>query len=115
MRNTKNEHYHRLLKSYKWQTLRARYLTHHPVCEFCEKKNKTSLAKVVHHVIPIEDAKDISMMEALAFDENNLMALCEKCHEEIHEQLGSRFKARKTSRRAEAQRIANDFMNKWCK
>lgn len=115
MRNTKNEHYHKLLKSYKWQQLRARYLTQHPVCELCEKKNKTSLAKVVHHVVPVEDAKDVGLMEALAYDWNNLMALCDSCHEQIHHELGSRFKGRKNTRRSEAQKIATDFLKRWCK
>jgi 5-methylcytosine-specific restriction endonuclease McrA len=27
-------------------------------------------------------------MEALAYDENNLMALCSECHHELHRQLG---------------------------
>lgn len=115
MRNTKNEHYHKLLKSYKWQQLRARYLAQHPVCELCEKNNKTSLATVVHHVVPIEDAKDAGLMESLAYDWNNLMALCDACHEQIHVQLGSRFKASKTTQRAKAKQVAESFLKKWCK
>ncbi len=115
MRNSKNEHYHKLLKSYRWQQLRARYLAQHPVCELCEKNNKTTLAKVVHHVVPIEDAKDASLMDSLAYDWHNLMALCEPCHEHLHKQLGSRFKAGKGYQRTEAKRIADNFIKRWCK
>lgn len=115
MRYVKNERYHKLLSSHRWQQLRARYLAQHPVCELCEKNNKTSVAKVVHHVIPVEDAKDVGLMESLAYDWNNLMALCNACHEEIHRQLGSRFKSGKNSKRAEAKRVASNFLKQWCK
>lgn len=115
MRYIKNEQYHKLLRHSKWQKLRAMYLAQHPVCEQCEKNGKTSLAKVVHHVVPIEDAKDITMMEVLAYDWHNLMAVCEQCHEAIHKHLGSCKKKGKRHTRAEAQRIANDFLKEWCK
>lgn len=115
MKNAKNEHYHKLLKSYRWQQLRSRYLAKHPICENCEKNNKTSLAKVVHHVVPVEDAKDVGLMESLAYDWNNLMALCESCHDQIHYNLGSRHKGKGNKQRTEAQRRASDFLKKWCK
>ena len=115
MRYIKNQQYHKLLKSHKWQKLRAMYLSQHPVCEECEKNGKTSLAKVVHHVVPIEDAKDIIMMERLAYDWHNLMALCDECHEAIHRRLGSCKKKGKRYTRIEAQRVADDFLKRWCK
>lgn len=115
MRYSKNEHYHKLLKSYRWQKLRASYMAAHPVCEQCEKNGKTTLAKVVHHVVPIEDAKNVALMEQLAFDPANLMALCEACHEDIHRWLGSSSKKGKRYARAEAQRVASEFLKRWCK
>ena len=114
MRYIKNEQYHRLLSRYRWQEIRHAYLTKHPVCEMCDSKGKTSVAKVVHHIIPIEDASDVTVMESLAFDHNNLMALCESCHEQVHRDLCSAQKARKRTRRAEAKEIAERFVNKWC-
>ena len=66
-------------------------------------------------MVPVEDAKDVGLMEALAYDWNNLMALCDSCHEQIHHELGSRFKGRKNTRRSEAQKIATDFLKRWCK
>lgn len=115
MRHVKNEQYHRLLKSHKWQRLRARYLASHPVCEECDRNGKTTLAKVVHHIVPVEDARDVGMMESLAYDPMNLMALCEPCHEAIHRRLGSSCKRGKRHIRAEAQRIASEFLEHWCK
>lgn len=115
MRNTKNELYHKLLNTSRWQNLRSSYLQRHPVCEKCEENGRTRLATCVHHIIPVEDAKDAETMESLAFDGNNLMALCSECHDHIHKDLGSRFKAGKKCKRREAQRIADDFLKKWCK
>ena len=89
-------------------------MAQHPVCEKCEKSGKTSLAKVVHHVVPVEDAKDLAMMQVLAFDWHNLMALCDECHETIHRHLGSCKKGRRQTK-AEAQRVAKDFIKRWCK
>lgn len=88
-------------------------MAQHPVCERCEKQGKTSLAKVVHHVVPVEDAKDLAMMEVLAFDWHNLMAVCDECHEAIHKQLGSAKKGKRQTR-AEAQRVASAFIKRWC-
>ena len=115
MRYIKNEQYHKLLRHSKWQRLRAMYLSQHPVCEQCDKNGKTTIATVVHHVVPIEDAKDIMMMERLAYDWHNLMALCDECHEIIHRSLGSCKKKGKRHTKSEAQRVANDFLKRWCK
>ena len=114
MRYSKNKEYHRLLSSHRWQKLRASYLQAHPVCEYCDAEGKTSLSRVVHHVVPVEDAKDTATMEALAFDVSNLMALCDACHERIHAMIGSHAKKGKRTKRAEAQQVARAFVERWC-
>ena len=115
MRYSKKKEYQRIIWGARWQNLRARYKAQHPVCEECEKNGKTSLANVVHHVVPIEDARDVTMMEMLAYDWNNLMALCDECHEAIHKRLGSCKKKGKRYTRLEAKRVADDFLKRWCK
>lgn len=115
MKSTRNEVYHKLLKTYRWQRLRSAYMAKHPVCEMCANEGRTSLAKVVHHIVPVEDAKTVDAMKMLAYDPKNLMALCEPCHERIHRELGSRFKSSGHTQRAEAKRIAEDFLKRWCK
>lgn len=114
MKYSKNKEYHRLLSSHRWQILRASYLRAHPVCEYCDAEGKTSLSEVVHHVIPVEDAKDAATMEALAFDVSNLMALCDACHERIHTLIGSHAKKGKRTIRAEAKKAAQEFVERWC-
>lgn len=97
-----NEEYHKLMSSYRWRMLRLHYLTKHPLCEECEKRGITRQASEVHHVIPIESVVDIAKMRQLAYDWNNLKALCHECHKAIH--LG------KTS---EACEEAKSFIRRW--
>lgn len=67
-----------------WQGLRNAYLMEHPLCENCLLLNRITPAKEVHHIRPISCGKNIEQMKDIAFDSNNLMALCIKCHHEIH-------------------------------
>lgn len=55
-----------------WSKFAATYRRAHPVCERCGK-----LAFIVHHKIPLAEG-------GAQFDEANLMALCFKCHEQVH-------------------------------
>lgn len=73
-----------IIQSTRWRRLRNHYLQEHPLCEECGK-----LAQVVHHKIPLDKFRnDPNMMENLAFDEDNLEALCFDCHQIIHRNLG---------------------------
>lgn len=66
-----------------WQKVRLRYLQSNPLCEQCLKRNITRPATLVHHIKPIKEGGDRLKV-------NNLMALCNACHEEIH--VKDRFK-----------------------
>lgn len=114
MRSTKNKEYHRLLSSSRWRRLRQSYLKKHPLCEECLRKDRTRLAKVVHHILPVEDAKTTSQMEIFAFDASNLEALCEECHELRHIELGSSKKKGKRAVRSEAQKVAMGVLKRYC-
>lgn len=85
--------YQRLIRSRRWRRLRAAYLTEHPLCEDCMMKDKTTPAKEVHHIRPIESqAGRPDEMAALCFDPLNLRALCHACHMEAHRVLASSSK-----------------------
>lgn len=60
-----------------WIAARNIYIKSHPMCEQCLTKNRYNLARQVHHIIPLSEGGS-----RLSFD--NLMALCERCHQEIH-------------------------------
>ena len=52
-----------------WKRLRAYYLSRHPMCESCQ----TRPAELVDHIIPLKAG-------GARLDEDNLQALCRKCH-----------------------------------
>lgn len=67
-----------------WQKLRNAYLMEHPLCEVCLSKDIVSTAKEVHHIREISNGQTIEEMKDIAYNTNNLQALCIKCHHEIH-------------------------------
>ena len=61
----------------RWKILRAEKIMRNPLCERCELSNKVTPAEEVHHILSIEDRPD------LAFEQDNLMSVCVKCHKEL--------------------------------
>jgi 5-methylcytosine-specific restriction protein A len=59
-----------------WKRFRLRYLAKHPLCVRCEEQGRLTPATLIHHVVPLKDG-------GAKYDESNLMALCNSCHEDI--------------------------------
>lgn len=72
------------MNSQRWRNLRTETLRKHPYCERCEAMGRQTKAKVVHHIKPIESGHSIDEYESLAYNPENLQALCTKCHSYIH-------------------------------
>lgn len=53
------------------------------VCEVCSKKGIISYVDDTHHIVPIK----VDMSKA--YDVNNLICLCRKCHQEAHRDMKS--------------------------
>lgn len=68
----------------RWKQLRQIKLVNNPACERCDALGRVSLADEVHHIIPFDRGKSQEEIEALAFDYENLMSVCDACHDEIH-------------------------------
>lgn len=134
-----NPEYRRIITGKRWQKLRAKKMLKNGIenggfCERCLKNYFTGgprprKATEVHHVIPIERAHTREEMEALAYNEGNLMALCSDCHHEVHRLLWKarvmesrrqsgkgRIKSRrqlwKAQRKEEIEKDINDYINK---
>ncbi len=60
----------------RWRRLRLKVLVEHPLCAVCGRPSSD-----VHHKQSIDDRPD------LAFDEDNLMALCASCHSRLFTHL----------------------------
>lgn len=47
-------------------------------CQRCKEKGKFHVAQCVHHI------KHLDKFPLLALDSNNLISLCNQCHNEVH-------------------------------
>ncbi len=62
----------------EWQRTRRGYLAEHPICEQCGLEAATE----VHHIIP--------KAQGGGDDEDNLLAMCERCHRTITGRRGGK-------------------------
>lgn len=68
-----------LYTSYSWRKLREQVLKdNNYMCAKCKAEGVVTEAIEVHHVIPVALRWD------LRYEYNNLMCLCDKCHDDIH-------------------------------
>ena len=83
-RNKSKLIYDSVYNTQTWRNIRKAYLMEHPLCERCLEHNKTTASSEVHHKYEISNGSNTLEMKDIGFDYNNLMALCEECHQEIH-------------------------------
>ena len=81
---SKDATYRRLIQAKEWRTLRNAYLAEHPQCEECLAQGRYVAANCVHHITPVESAKDEQTARALCYSVSNLRALCLAHHSGIH-------------------------------
>ena len=92
----------------------------HPLCERCIREGKAAgvpegyITPSVdcHHRVPVETAKTLQEMERLAYDWNNLEALCIPCHSRTHREMGKGTKALAKQRAQERHTRWIDSMTK---
>lgn len=70
-------------RSKPWKQCRAAYIRSvNGLCERCLEKGIVKAADIVHHIIELDDEK--ARDPEIAFNFDNLQALCIECHNEIH-------------------------------
>ncbi len=62
---------------YRWQQARKRFLSAHPLCVYCKRDGRVTVAEVVDHITPHRGD------QKLFWDQNNWQALCSSCHSSI--------------------------------
>ena len=71
-------------KSTKWKTKRINILKRDEyLCQECKRYGKTTGATTVHHVKPLEFNYELRL------DNNNLISLCSKCHDKMHDRTNN--------------------------
>lgn len=79
----------KIYNSDRWRRLRAWKFACSPLCEMCLKENKTTPAEDIHHITSFMSTDDPVQRAFLAYDYDNLMSLCKKCHQAVHNKKGS--------------------------
>ncbi|MDD6145906.1 MAG: HNH endonuclease [Oscillospiraceae bacterium] len=84
-------------KSNEWLELRQEVMhDHHYECQECMKQGRYTRADCVHHVNEVRHRPDLALSR-FYIDENgnrkeNLMPLCNTCHNRIHDKCGGHEK-----------------------
>ena len=70
-----------------WRKARSKFLAEHPFCELCRREGRLTRATVAHHI------------KATRYggtdDEENLMALCQRCHSALHGRQRDRWNVKR--------------------
>lgn len=69
----------KVYQSEKWKDIKNAHLMQYPICQICEKE----LAEDVHHIQSFMVDSNIDIEKA--FDYDNLLSVCKKCHGKIHQ------------------------------
>ena len=83
----KREERNEVYTSTRWGKLRLSYLQQHPLCELCLKEDKVVPSVDVHHITSFMSTTDHLKRRSLAYNPKNLMSLCKKCHQNIHNSI----------------------------
>lgn len=69
--------------SAKWKRKRKAILARDDYkCQMCKRYGRTTPAQTVHHI------KHLDEYPELALDSNNLISVCNKCHNKLHPEKG---------------------------
>lgn len=109
---SRNPIYIKMINSARWKKLRAEKLRANPICEECAKRDVSTLATEVHHVVPVESVAGVSAMSRLMFSLPNLQSLCHACHSEIHRRA---FSHSKEAIQANNKRATERFLDRYLK
>lgn len=71
-------------KTTRWIKKRSRVLRRDEyLCQECKRYGKTTAATTVHHINPIEERPDLALFD------KNLISLCSKCHDKMHDRINN--------------------------
>lgn len=78
----------------EWKTLRQEVMEDsHFECQECLKRGRYTKANCVHHVNEVRNRPDLALsryyVDGAGKKQNNLVPLCNQCHNIIHDKLGN--------------------------
>lgn len=85
----REDNIHAFYISGRWIRLRAEALKRdNKECQQCKARGKARRAKTVHHI------KHVKEHPSLALSMDNLMSLCNECHNEVHPEKLEKYRAK---------------------
>ena len=99
------------MNSPEWREIRAGMQEKHPFCELHEKRGIKVPATCIHHIREVESGHTEAESTELCYNPDNLIALCERCHKNIHQRKGYNTIAGQKRRAADR---ASRWINKVC-
>ena len=73
-----------IYNSARWRRLSAWKKSCDPLCEDCLAKGVTTPTEDVHHIVSFMSTDDPGLRLQLAYDFDNLLSLCDRCHQLRH-------------------------------
>lgn len=68
----------------EWKKLSKKILSERPKCELCKIRGIDKDSEEVHHIFKFAEQLEEDLAKELMLDENNCLALCKRCHTNIH-------------------------------
>lgn len=74
----------KIYNSVRWRRIRAWKFACSPLCEKCAEREKVVPAEDIHHIVSFMSTDDPEERIRLAYESENLISLCKKCHQHEH-------------------------------
>lgn len=81
----------KIYQTTEWRKLRLAHLMNFPLCQRCSEHGVDTAAKDLHHLISFMKGKDEDERKSLAFNDNNIISVCQHCHLYLHHEKESQF------------------------
>ena len=98
---------HNFYKTSKWKSKRVRILKRDEYkCRQCKRYGKSTEATTVHHINPLRDRPDLRL------ESWNLVSLCGKCHDSMHDRVSDNLTALGEQWKERAEQMKVEITNK---
>lgn len=101
-------------KTTQWRRKREKVLKRDEyMCQECKRYGKTTAAKTIHHIIPLTWC--LLFNKALALASINLLSLCDKCHDKMHDRTSNKLTELGLSWVRKIGKLGLDWIDKYSK